>query len=1307
MNINPTNEAASQPFGSRNFPMKISIYFTKLVPLQLFIIALSLPFFNSAEAQYPPESSYERLEFTDPLKGSSAPKRLNPHKEIFSTTSQRVTDAASFSSAYGQNHSYSKRSAWNIDETYLVIGGSLVKADGYEVLEKLPSSSASVWSNTDPALYFGFIYQSAKFISYNIHTKQTSTVTELPGYSDCRIGHGEGNISNDDKHVVFSCTKNGAIELISYDLENQTILGTLQTHFAFNWAGFSQSGKYIIVENNNCCGTGFISFSEVYDKNFENKRVIDETALHGDFGIDENGEDNYISIGWNSISARRLRDLQNTILIGDASNWVGHGHLSCRNILRPGWCYFSKGATESTAAGATLGSVKVSHSNPGTIENFGFHRSIFNNSNYQAQPKASASPSGTKIIYTSNWFGTAEVSDYVVEVEGDGSETTTTTTTVTTTTIPVTTSTSTTTTTKVVVDLNAGFARQPVARVSSSVASIIFTLSQPSQTKVEFGTSKENTQINDGHLSARGSRHRKILKGLEQGTLYYYRIHSKGDSVSPWFTFTTRGIAKSSPKTGNAKSGKCVDPDGDGLGWNGAKVCTILKLTSEPAPQESATSARIDFPISDYSRAYIEYGESKSDTKIGPKETSLQYKDHSQLLTGLKSNTTYFYRIHFSGQAPSEENHVSEWFSLTTLKADSTKYQRIVNPLTDAVRRENLQRYEVKDSAFGNWGTPKPPSGNEEWLKVPVKKGTHWGNLWRNTMLPNDTEGWVSYQMRMVNWNSDEGMKLPGISGNITQSGWNAEVFPRVIGGNGGGGAGGTTGGPDNKGKSWSARMFIAGSDQAKYHGMLGFYIYHRDSKNSDNGRVFGEMGWWNQNGVDSKQILDEQWHQVKMYVKLNDIGKANGILRGYFDGKLAYERTNLSLVDNPKYRNIAMYLNVWHGGSPVAPDNYTFYMDDIRFNAGPIDYTEGTSTKTKPTPKPKTETETETPSTISDFKVTTNKSNLSASLSWNLLKGATRYSIYRDGKWHASSKSGTYTDNNISPNKEYSYKVLGVGSFTKGKYSNFSKEISVTLSSNERSSVKGTPIKDSDWSEVEAKEFLKFGDFSNDKNYAHSKPGDNQAMRAKFKTGIAGSTGALFKFPPKTQEAWVEYCIRPGDNFTPTNAAGSKLPGFAGFRSMATGGNGGRRSDGTNSWSARGNFSSYEKSEDGIPVGSYVYHTNQTGDYGNGYRWASPLGSKERVYLKRNEWSSVKQHIKMNSKGKNDGYLEAWVNGKKVLDKRGMNFTNNDKYREVHNFWLNVYYGGAGKPLTGHDIYFDQFNYSLGSKDLVSTDCR
>lgn len=142
------------------------------------------------------------------------------------------------------------------------------------------------------------------------------------------------------------------------------------------------------------------------------------------------------------------------------------------------------------------------------------------------------------------------------------------------------------------------------------------------------------------------------------------------------------------------------------------------------------------------------------------------------------------------------------------------------------------------------------------------------------------------------------------------------------------------------------------------------------------------------------------------------------------------------------------------------------------------------------------------------------------------------------------------------------------------------------------------------------------------------------------------------------------------------TTSTGGKLPGFGGTYNIA--GWGGKPSDGTNGWSARGLFSPIN--EDGnIPIGSYIYHAdmvanNQT--YGNSEPWG--------IALEHNRWYTVEQEIQLNtisydgdkSTGNADGTLKAWVDGQLVFDRKQLHLRDTDSLR-IETVWFNFYHGG------------------------------
>ena len=104
-------------------------------------------------------------------------------------------------------------------------------------------------------------------------------------------------------------------------------------------------------------------------------------------------------------------------------------------------------------------------------------------------------------------------------------------------------------------------------------------------------------------------------------------------------------------------------------------------------------------------------------------------------------------------------------------------------------------------------------------------------------------------------------------------------------------------------------------------------------------------------------------------------------------------------------------------------------------------------------------------------------------------------------------------------------------------------------------------------------------------------------------------------------------------------------MPGISGTYGRA--GWGGRRTNGTKGWSARGAF--FQSIPEGNPlagthpIGTYCYHADQKGSYGDTWLWQKGY----RGFLQKNRWYAVEQYLKMNTPGKKDGIYE---NAKRFL---------------------------------------------------------
>lgn len=191
------------------------------------------------------------------------------------------------------------------------------------------------------------------------------------------------------------------------------------------------------------------------------------------------------------------------------------------------------------------------------------------------------------------------------------------------------------------------------------------------------------------------------------------------------------------------------------------------------------------------------------------------------------------------------------------------------------------------------------------------------------------------------------------------------------------------------------------------------------------------------------------------------------------------------------------------------------------------------------------------------------------------------------------------------------------------------------------------------------------------------------KAMRIKVDRGGHYGASIMYRFKSQTgtepQEIYFRYYLRLADDWNP--AGGGKLPGISGTYGRA--GWGGRPSDGSNGWSARGLF---KRQLDGkTPVGYYCYHADMKGRYGSDWIW----DAEKRGYLENNRWYCIEQYVKMNTPGKNDGILRGWVDGQPAFEKTDVRMRDVDTLR-IEAVWLNVYLGGSWVAKSDHNLYID-----------------
>lgn len=219
-------------------------------------------------------------------------------------------------------------------------------------------------------------------------------------------------------------------------------------------------------------------------------------------------------------------------------------------------------------------------------------------------------------------------------------------------------------------------------------------------------------------------------------------------------------------------------------------------------------------------------------------------------------------------------------------------------------------------------------------------------------------------------------------------------------------------------------------------------------------------------------------------------------------------------------------------------------------------------------------------------------------------------------------------------------------------------------------------------------------------------KPFDGPSLKVQIKKGKNQGLNEHIRLSEngrEPEEAYFRYYLRFGDNWNPSSGGG-KLPGFSGTYNRA--GWGGRRSDGANGWSARGQFFGYKESSSALAavrgIGSYVYYGGMRSTYGEPWGWnLGPTG-----LLQKNRWYSVEQHVKLNTPGSANGVFRTWVDGRLTFEKTGIDFRSVPDLK-IESVWMNVYHGGTQPAPQDLVLYIDNVVVAKSYIGPVSTGLR
>jgi hypothetical protein len=350
---------------------------------------------------------------------------------VYGTCVARVTDHANEAPQGFARNDYSRRQAFNANNTKVIVYSEngfwhLYDAASYAWLKQLagPAGDAEPqWHPTNPDLmYYLPTNGGLTVIELNVVTNQTRVVGNfagrLPWSTAAHVWtKSEGSPSTDARYWGFMVDDAnwGSLGAFTWDMQTDTITGTIN----FNGnrpdnVSMSPTGNYIIVS--------WLDGTWSYTRDFSSRTLINNVVEHADIGLDANGDDAYVAVdyqtGW-IISVNLRTGVRTNIFEVYPSSTATAFHFSGKAYSRPGWVLVSAYADYGSAGRQWLHrkiyAVELK-ANP-RIYHLAHHHVDPYSGQYWDEPHASVNRDFTRIMFTSNWnAGNTDVDAYIIEL---------------------------------------------------------------------------------------------------------------------------------------------------------------------------------------------------------------------------------------------------------------------------------------------------------------------------------------------------------------------------------------------------------------------------------------------------------------------------------------------------------------------------------------------------------------------------------------------------------------------------------------------------------------------------------------------------------------------------------------------------------------------------------------------------------------------------------------------------------------------------------------------------------------------------
>ncbi len=381
--------------------------------------------------------------------------------QVFGALVTRITDGV-----FGEVNkpAYSTMQAWNADESLLMLyrtgvsgaGHKLHNGHTYEFIQDLDISPSDLeqvfWSRTNPDVFFYISKRSGdygKLKQFNVSRNQSFELADFSAQCGSNLPHAGNDVQmhalNDDLFGFTCQQEDGGQIMFSYRLSTNDIV-TTPVGSGTRWQ--SGSAPAVAASGNRFWHQGAVIDADLSTVNFE--LDLGNAQEHSSMGETHDGQDAYYQVSFNASPNGCNGDL-----------YSGVGHLvehnletgECRNIIsqEQGYPYTTSSThvsalaidkpervamssigrssqlplfTNGLAAPALFSEIYLAQTTPDdtVVCRLAHHRSYGKSATnggyepYFGEPHATISPSGTRILFGSDWYDSGTVDSYVVEL---------------------------------------------------------------------------------------------------------------------------------------------------------------------------------------------------------------------------------------------------------------------------------------------------------------------------------------------------------------------------------------------------------------------------------------------------------------------------------------------------------------------------------------------------------------------------------------------------------------------------------------------------------------------------------------------------------------------------------------------------------------------------------------------------------------------------------------------------------------------------------------------------------------------------